>query len=315
MRSLYIHVGNATHFLRWELPEFAKHFTLVTEPSPDAILLSFGPDVLEEAATLPALCRFAVLFPGFSFNPVRDLVLRARQVEVITESFAGVFINPGPLEIAYAGVPSVSLYPFSVDTELVSFRRYRTTLDSLLHVSSPSPQKDWSRSESIMKKTGLPFEVFPPRDLEVLTRHVEDLHRANVERARRGIALEPILPVGYFSHAHTVEKYHAYDGFVHVAKDVRHPQLIDGKYTASLMEAGITGAILFWHDTWGLGNNLETVFDLPENTWDAAERLLEIRASLDVETHSRRTREEMLDTFSPQRSVRVRVDRINDYVG
>lgn len=310
--SLYIHVGKATHFLQWEVAEFAKHFTLVKSPSPKAILLSFGPDVLEEAAALPARARFAVLFPGFSYNPVRDEAVLARQRELIAESFTQVFINPGPLEIAYAGLDRVSFYPFSVDVSLVDLKGYRTELNTLLHLSNDNPQKDWQRSESIMVKTGLAHEVFPPRDLEVLQRE----HRRGVrsDRLRRALGQKvPLrLPVGYVDHAAVVAKYQEYDGFVHVARDVRHPEFIDGKYTASLIEAGVTGAILFWHDTWGLGNGLETVFELPQETALAAERLLEIRSSLDVEKHSMQTREEMLDVFSPHHSIAVRAARIKE---
>jgi hypothetical protein len=107
-----------------------------------------------------------------------------------------------------------------------------------------------------------------------------------------------------------IKKYQQYDGFVHVARDIKHPQLIDGKYTASLIEAGVTGAILFWHDTLQLGNSLETVFSLPLNEKSAAAEIMSIRNSLDVRKHSQRTREEMLDTFNVQKSVRIRAERI-----
>lgn len=312
--DLYLHYRKASHFLRWEIPEFAKHFTLVDRPSASAMLMSFGPDVLEEAATLPARARFAVLFPGFSFNPVRDADLRARQLELFSDAFTQIFINPGPLQIAYESADNVSLYPFSVDTALVGFRRYRTGLNSLLHVSHDNPQKDWRRSESIMRKTGLRHEVFPPRDTGALEDHVRELQRLNKSRARMGLKTRPVLPVGYYSHQETIRKYHDYDGFVHVARDVRHPEFIDGKYTASLMEAGLTGAIVFWHDTWGLGNNFETVFDLPVRTQDAADSILKIRKSLDVAAHSRRTRQEMLDTFSPHHSVSIRARRMLELI-
>jgi hypothetical protein len=307
---LYIHLRKAVHFARWELPEFAKHFTLVDEASDDTALLSFGPDVFEEAATLPASRRFAVLLPGFSFNPVRDLELRARQMELIDSRFTQVFINPGPLEIAYRGQSKVTVYPVSIDMAKATVRRYRSSLDSLLHVSQDNPQKDWRRSEAVMYKTGLRYEVFPPRDQKYLERKVRNIDRRNALKRRIGFATVDRLPVGYVTHEATIAKYQAYDGFVHVARDVRHPEFIDGMYTAAFIEAGATGAILFWHDTWGLGTPLETVFQLPENTERAAELILDVRSSLDVAKHSRLTREEMLDTFNPARSVAVRAARM-----
>lgn len=306
---LYIHVRNAKHFLRWELPEFRRYFELVDHPSESSLLLSFGPDALESAAALPARKRFAVLFPGFSHNPVTDLRTRELHLRLIA-GFDQVFINPGPLEIAYATAGNVTLYPFSIDVDFVGRHRTRTTLDSLLHVSHDNPQKDWQRSASIMAKTGLRFEVYPPRDAQVLQAHVDRIDRLNAIRRRIGLDAKSRLPVGYFDHRSTVKKYGEYDGFVHVARNVGHIEFIDGKYTASLIEAGVTGAIVFWHDTWGLGNGLETVFDLPVRTADAAARLLEIRSSLDIERHSRATREEMITTFNPRRSVAIRAERM-----
>lgn len=312
--KLYVHVGKAGHFLRWELEHFAHHFDLVAAPAPDALLLSFGPDVLDEASRMPALKRFAVLFPGFSFNPVRDAALRDRQRATIARDFDRVFINPGPLQIAYAGIDNITLYPFSIDVRLARLRNYRTTLDSLLHVSHDNPQKDWRRSEAIMHKSRLRYEVYPPRNQAVLTNHVRRAQRLNAVRSRVGLKPVAHLPVGYVDHRSTIAKYQDYDGFVHVARDARHPEFIDGMYTASLIEAGATGAILFWHDTWGLGNILETVIELPLDTSAAAEMILDVRSSLDVAAHSRLTREEILDTFSPDASVRLRAETMLSFL-
>lgn len=308
MRKLHYHVGKAGHFARWERDAFAQWFELVDEPAPDALLLSFGPDVLEEAAVMPALARFAVLFPGFSFNPVRDAALRERQLGLLRDRFMRTFINPGPLEIAYAGLSSLVLYPFSVDADAVGFRGPRTRLDRLVHVSHDNPQKDWRRSASIMRKTGLANEVFPPRDAEALAAYDAELAEADERLRRAGVEVPPRLPSGYVTHELTIERYNAADGFVHVARDVRHPEFIDGKYTASLIEAGVSGCLLFWHDTWGLGNGLETVFELPLSTQAAAERILDIRSSVDIAAHSAATRDEMVATFSTRGSVAIRAE-------
>jgi len=124
---LYIHVKQATHFLRWEVPIWASHFELVTAPDPSALLLSFGPDSIFEAAELPAARRYANLFPGFGCNPLRNAELRTRQLQVLSDSFAAVFINPGPLQLAYAELPNVVLYPFSVDAAAIPFRVSRAS--------------------------------------------------------------------------------------------------------------------------------------------------------------------------------------------
>lgn len=302
---LYIHVGQATHFLRWEIPEFAKYFTIVDKPDDTTVLLSFGPDVLEEASALPALKRFATLFPGFGHNPTHNLE-RRKAHHALIKKFDGIFINPGPLEIAYKGLENISLYPFSVDIDLIKFKSNRKRINSLVHVSNDGAQKDWQRSEEVMRLTGLKYEVYPPREHEFYQSAVRRNERANKLRKLAGIAQKQYLPYGYVNHEKVIKKYQQYDGFVHVASDVKHPDLLDGKYTASLIEAGLTGAILFWHDTFSLGNGLETVFNLSVEPKEAARQILEIKNSIDVEAHSKRTRQEMIETFNPQDSVLIR---------
>lgn len=182
---LHYLVRKASHFARWERLEFGKYFDLVDEPSPDAHLISFGPDVLEEARTVPALKRFAVMFPGFSHNPVRDPLTRRTHLDAF-RTFSCVFINPGPLEIAYRGLDRLVLYPFSIDTESVGFRRHRTSLSSLVHVSHDNPQKDWPRSESIMVKSGLRHEVFPPRSAAAIAAYDASTHALDQQARARG---------------------------------------------------------------------------------------------------------------------------------
>lgn len=307
--KLYIHVGLATHFLKWEIPEFAKYFDLVDHPGKDAVLLSFGPDVLEEASKMPALKRFAVLFPGFGFNPVHNHELQKHQASII-KRFEVAFINPGPLQIAYKGLNNIKLYQFSVDVDLIGFKNYRKRIKSLIHVSNDGAQKDWERSEEIMQLTGMKHEVYPPRKHEFYQREVDRNDRANKIRKLVGLKEKAYLPYGYVNHQKVIKKYQQYDGFVHVASDVKHRDLLDGKYTASLIEAGLTGSILFWHDTFGLGNNLETVFNLSVEPKKAAEEILDIAKSIDVRKHSELTRQEMLETFNVHDSVRTRAELI-----
>ena len=306
MPKLYIHVNEATHFLQWELEEFRKYFEIVDKPGDDTIVMVFGPDVLDEASRLPALMRYATLFPGFGQNPLYNKKLKQLQHKIIREKYDGIFINPGPLELAYAGLPNVHLYPFSVDVDSVKFKRPRKKVKSILHVSSDYPQKDWKRSEAIMKKTGLKWEIFPPRDKNFFLRANKKKKTINVFRKLIGLQPLKIMPHGYTDHSEVIRKYQSYDSFIHVAKDIKDEIYIDGKYTATLIEAGLTGAILFWHDTFGLGNNLKTVFDLPLDPDQAALRIKEIIDTIDVEEHSLKTHNEMRETFNPQKSVSER---------
>ena len=283
--ELYIHTGRATHFLRWEIKEFKRHFRLVEKPNESTALLCFGPDVLREASRLPALKRFAVLFPGFGHNPLYNDELLPSQLKIIEQKYEHIFINKGPLQIAYKDLKpnKVSMYPFSIDILLLGKCTPRVALENILHLSNDAPQKDWPRSERIMKKTGMLYEVYPPRD---------------------GVTHE------YITHEKVIEKYKEYDSFVHVAKDINSKVHIDGKYTASFIEAGATGAILFWHDTFGLGNDLKTVFELPLDEAAAADRINEIRKNLNVKRHSKRTMREMRRMFNPRKSVTIRARKI-----
>lgn len=308
--KLYIHVVGAIHFIRWELREFTKYFELVDRPSNDAALLSFGPDVLDEAATLPALKRFAILFPGWGFNPVHNHELRKHQIPIISEQFAIVFIHPGPLQIAYKEAKNIQLCQLSIDGDLIGFSKYRRRIKSLIHVSNDGPQKDWQRSEEVMRLTGMSYEVYPPREHKFYQRQVDNNNRANKLRKLVGLKEKSYLPYGYVNHQKVIKKYKQYDGFVHVASDVKHRDLLDGKYTACLIEAGLTGSILFWHDTFNLGNNLETVFSLSVEPKIAAQEISDISTSIDVQKHSQLTRQEMLDTFNVRDSVRTRAEAI-----
>lgn len=306
--KLHIFVKQATHFLEWERLEFEKYFNLVNRPAEDTLLMVFGPDALEEGAKLPALKRFATLFPGFGHNPLYSEKNQSLHRGLIENYYDRVYINPGPLELAYKNLDNVEQYPFSVDTRKVTYLGPRKSVKRIVHVSSDYPQKDWIRSQEIMEKTGLRYEVFPPRDDGFYEKDMRRNALKNKMRRVIGLTEHKMMPKGYVEHSTIVKKYQKNDAFIHVARDIKDEVFIDGKYTACLIEAGLTGCILFWHDTFGLGNNLETVFSLPLDTDKAAAEIKRILASIDIEEHSRKTHEEMLRVFNPEVSVRTRAE-------
>jgi hypothetical protein len=310
--KLKLIVGQATHFLQWELSYLKKKFELVDEPAEDVILYVFGPDVLKVSAGLPALRRVAMLFPGFAINPYHNVEQRREALEIIDANYDVVFVNPGPLSEAYKTSSKVVQCSFTINPKIARHKRHRKVVDSLLHVSADYPQKDWQRSAAVMEATGLQHEVFPPRS--------GTIRNSNVRRVKRRLnhyckaigmpALFHVLPVNYVEHSEVIKKYKRHDAFVHVAAET--PGYVDGKYTACLIEAGATGAILFWHDTLGLGNELETVFNLPVDPITAAGEIMQIRKSINVEKHSRLTREEILDVYDAERSVNFRAGKIKE---
>lgn len=304
----------ARFFLRWELPYFRREFDLVSEPAPDVVLLNYAPGRLGGDLHLPALRRVAFLIPGFDFNPYHNLDQREETLRLIDEHYDLIFVNPGPVANALAPSNKLASHPFSVDVErLMKVRRVRRGIESLLHVSADAPQKDWERSEEIMRLTGLRYEVYPPRVAPArnVTWRDRVLWRYNkylVKTVSPTTAFRRNL--GYASHASTISKYTEHDGFVHIAKEKPHPIRIDGKYTAALLEAGVTGAIVFWHDTFRDGNDFETVFTLPVETQAAADRILEIRNSIDIEKHSRLTSEEFRERCHPGKILQLRKEAI-----
>jgi hypothetical protein len=306
--KLNIHVQGAGHFLAWELPHFRTYFDVVETPSEDAILFVFGPDALISGASLPAKIRIALLFPGFGYNPYHNLVHRYGMERFINDYYDLVFTNPGPIAEAFASSPKLRLCPFSVNTDIIKLRHYRKKINSLLHASAYAPQKDWSRSRDVMRLSGLKYEVFPPRERTVPQRLYNRIRSYLHNRGFLNSA--PLFRIGYEEHQTVIEKYHRYDGFVHIAAET--PPYVDGKYTATLLEAGLTGSILFWHDTFNLGNDFETIFSIPCDPKAAAEEILNIRSNIDVESHSKRTVEEVYDRVNPANVMNVRFQAIKE---
>lgn len=237
--------------------------------------------------------------------------LRRTMHEIINNYYDVLFINPGPLELAYGDLEKTKISPFSISPRFSKYKKYRKSVHSLLHLSSDSPQKDWQRSEEVMKKTGLPYEIYPPRG-KPIPKDFRATLRQQYNRAANQVGTKKldVMPHGYAFHNQVIKKYLEHDGFVHIARNIEDGVYIDGKYTASLIEAGATGAILFWHDTFSLGNGLDTVFNIPLDIDQAAQRIQDISSSLNVLEHSKKTREEMLSVFSASKSVEQRAEII-----
>lgn len=304
--KLHLIVRGATHFLNYERPYFEKYFDLVSRPGPDTIIFAYGPDAFDVPPTLPARLRVAYVLPGFAVSPLYDEARRTHLLDTIETSYDLVFTNPGPIYEALKSSPKVITHLFAAKVSIADRFRARTAINTLIHVSGEQPQKDSARSKEIMALTGLPHELYPPR--HPYTARDKRMHRFRRWLQRHELPAPLFLHPNYVRHATVINKYLEYDGFVHVAGEV--PPYSDGKYTASFLEAGLTGAILFWHDTLGLGNDFETVFDLPLDPPAAARRILEIRNSINVEQHSRATSEEIREKADPEKVTRFRYEKI-----
>lgn len=301
----------AAFFLKWELPYLKREFKIVSEAGPDVVLMSFAPYDLAEFIEIPALRRVAYLVPGY-VNPYYNEEQKSSLLKLIDEHYDLVFVNPGPIKIALSSSDKLVTHPFSVDVDnLRAAAKARRSINSLLHVSADAPQKDWKRSEKIMKLTGLPYEVFPSRENKESTKPVSLKDRIAWRYNKYIVgSISPTTAfrrnMGYVSHAKTIRKYAEHDGFVHIAKPKRLIDRLDGKYTAALLEAAATGAITFWHDSYKDGNDFDTIFSMPSDPEEAAADVLKIRGSIDIRRHSKTTMEEIGDRCHPERICRAR---------
>ena len=90
-----------------------------------------------------------------------------------------------------------------------------------------------------------------------------------------------------------IDLYQNADGFLHPGTIGPPPGYwCDGKYTVSLIEAGLSGCIIFWHDAMSVGNSMKTVFEVSLNPVEIAERIKDVVGSIDLDKHSTETSEE-----------------------
>lgn len=312
LKLLFNH--KAAYFINWELPHFRENFELVDSPSKDVVLFAYGPEAFMEAVNYPARKRVGILFPGFDYNPFHNLETRRKTLELIENQYDAVLVNPGPVHDALKTSDKIYSHAFSIDIDkLRKFRRLRRNVKSLVHVSADSPQKDWERSERVMKLTGLRYEVYPPRTTESTSVTLSDRLRWRynkyiVSRISPTRAFRHTL--GYVDHESTIRRYIEHDGFVHIAAEKPLPNHLDGKYTAALLEAAVTGSIVFWHDTFGTGNDFETIYSLPKEPEQAASEILEIIRNIDVEKVSAETSQEVSERCDPRKIVAYRKEVI-----
>ena len=267
--KLYIRIVACEYWLSWVTPELAKLFDIVDEPSPDVAMLAYGQDSAQEAlrSKVPSRVRVATFLPGITWhpNPVEDAESN-KVCRYVARQYDVLFVNPGPLELAFADMANCKVILPSYDVD-IRFRR-RMDIGYLLHAGVPTPQKNRVRNIEIMRKTGLDWDVQP---------------RSTNRLPRREL----------------VHRYLAADAVIQVSRKTGLREYLEGKYTACMMEAGATGAILFWHDVWGLGSDFDCIVPIPNTSKEAAAVILET-AEGDVEALSAATSAEIRKKCHPR---------------
>lgn len=312
--KLFLVVGRAKHFLAWERPEYERYFELVDAPGPDVLVHGYSTDTFFGLHELPARSRSAYVRPGWTpTHPFYDLELRQQMSDYAAAHLDVAFVNPGPLWAAFRDDPTFALTTYTIDLAHASWFRPRTELRSLLHLSADWPTKDWRRNAAIMAATGLDHLVYPPRDGRGAYGEVGTAIR--VRRKVNGWARKLRVPLQlevpnkrYVEQEKVLPLLASHDGFVHVAAPM--PPRAESQYVATLLEAGLTGALLFWYDTQGCGGYLETVFEVDLDPEVAAAQILDIAASTDIAAHSRRTHEEIRAVFDPRPAIRDRCEKM-----
>jgi len=291
-RRLVIAQRSGFHF-SWLNEEFKKHFREVIVTN-DVSFPACREDVLFVNAHLGGFqnigcgLKFGVLYPGFCFHPWK----RPEQFDELKSIFSrydGVFCHEGPVwESAKRDgtCPNFHLVPFCANTNGFKKTRKRDKFRRIIQVASPYEHKGRDISEAAMRLMPYEWELIPHKD--------------------QGF---------YVDYSILSDIYQNADGFLHPGRVGPAPgHFCDGKYTVSLIEAALSGCIIFWHDAMELGNSMKTVFEVSLDPKEIAEKIQEVVNGIDLETHSTKTAEEFREKHGVENTVKKMVDVISRFL-
>lgn len=281
------------HFSQWDIPEFEKYFSNViihcrdadpeyTLIKKDDILYVYGVGFYP-TPKIDCFAKFGVLFPGFALRPLTNLIQRAEIAKEI-RAYTAVFVNEGPMWESYRGTSNVYKVPHGVASNLFKKTRVRNKFKRIIQVANnkyTSPYKGRHISEAAMKLMPYKWELIPEND----------------------------HPYGYIPFNDLIAVYQNADGFL-------SPQMVgpppecetDCNYNGTTLEAGLSGCVVFWHDAMGLGNKLETVFEISLNPVEIAKRIQDIVNNINLEKHSLLTAEEFYEYCNIGNSIKCKVE-------
>lgn len=287
---------NSFHFNKWEKHLFKKYFREVVyhslEDDPKCEVIKKD-DVLFVYAMITLYnhvkCdnKFGIFYPGFGFNPFKNRE-KALKSGYLFDKYDAIFMNEGPIWETFKQFPNAILVQYSCDPNIFKKTRQRDTFKKIIQVAGKiGPFKGRHISTEVFKL--LPYESeLVPADSD---------------------------PVMYIPWERLPEIYQNADGFLSPNLIGPPPEYqIDAKYQVSLIEAGMSGCIIFWHDCMGLGNSMETVFEIPSDPAGISQKIQEVVGSIDLEKHSALTAQEFYEKGNMHDATKYKVDIMKKFL-
>jgi hypothetical protein len=233
--------------------------------------------------------KFGILLPGFGFHPYK----RPEQVvemKWVFEKYDAVFCDEAPVGEAIKREGTCKNFhyvPISVNSNVFKKTRKRDKFRKIIQVASHGAEKGRDVSREAMKLMPYKWELIPGDTESYFLRTLEQM----------------------------VASYQEADGFLHPGKIGPAPgYFVDGKYTVSLIEAAMSGCIIFWHDAMNHGNSMETVFEVSLNPQEIAARVQEVVGTIDLDQHSTKTAEEFRNKYGIENTVKKMMDVIEPFL-
>lgn len=281
------------HF-SWMNEEFKKYFKEVVVVSSnsypaneDDILLANT--CLGSFQDYPTKLKFGIVLPGFSFHPFNH----PEHVEALKpclSKYDAVFCDEAPVGYSFqrnGTIKNFHIVPICCNTRDFKKTRVRDKFKRIIQVASHGSEKGRFEAKAAMKLLPYEWQQYPG-DTENYFK-IPQNEMPNI-----------------FQNA---------DGFLQPGRIGDPPgRFMDAKYTVSLIEAGLSGCIIFWHDVMGIGNSMKTVFEVPLNPKGMAERIKDVVSSIDLEKHSILTAEEFREKHSIENTVRAKMEIIQRFL-
>jgi len=210
--------------------------------------------------------KFGILYPGFGFHPYKRPE-QFQEMKVLFSEYDAIFCNDGPVWEAVkrdGTCRHFHLVPFCANSHDFKKTRKRDKFRRIIQVAARYEYKGRHVSKQAMEMMPYEWELIPEEDGE-----------------------------WYVPYESLPALYQGADGFIHPNMIGSPPGCyIDGKYSASTCEAGLSGCIIFWHDAMNLGNDMETVFEISLDPKEISEKVQDVVSSIDLDRHSDKTAEE-----------------------